>query len=38
MGAWTPVRYFSGCEYPAEAEALDAACEAVQWLATLLDR
>jgi hypothetical protein len=38
MGAWTPVRYFSGREYPAETEALDAACEAVQWLAPLLER
>jgi hypothetical protein len=29
VGAWTPVRYFSGCEYPTEADSIDAACEVV---------
>ena len=38
MGAWTPVRYFSGQEYPTEEEATDAACEAVSWLGPLLGR
>jgi hypothetical protein len=36
MGAWTPVRYFSGREYPTEAETIGAACEAVPWLAPLI--
>ena len=36
MGAWTPVRYFSGREYPTEAETISAASEAVPWLAPLI--
>lgn len=36
MGVWTPVRYFSGREYPTEAEAIAAACESVPWLAPLI--
>ena len=38
VGAWTPVSYFSGREYPTEAETIDAACQAVPWLAPLLSR
>jgi hypothetical protein len=38
MGAWTPVSYFSGREYPTEAEAIDAACQSVRWLAPLVGR
>lgn len=38
MGAWTPIGYFSGHEYPTEADALGAAYRIVQWLGPLLDR
>jgi hypothetical protein len=38
MGAWTPVSYFSGHEYPTESDAIDAAKRAVSWLGALLDR
>jgi hypothetical protein len=38
MGAWTPVTYFSGLEYPAESDAVAAARRAVSWLGPLLDR
>jgi hypothetical protein len=38
MGAWTPVSYFSGREYPTESEVLAAARSAVSWLGPLLDR
>jgi hypothetical protein len=38
MGRWTPVRYFSGLEYPTEEATLDAACSAVPWLAPLVGR
>ncbi len=38
MGAWTPVTYFSGLEYPAESNAVAAARRAVSWLGPLLDR
>jgi hypothetical protein len=37
MGAWTPVRYFSGREYSTESAALAAARGAVSWLGPLLD-
>jgi len=36
MGAWTPIHYFSGHEYPTESDALRAAVEAVSWLGPLL--
>ena len=38
MGAWTPVSYYSGREYPTESEVLAAAKSAVSWLAPQLDR
>ncbi|CAO5183043.1 hypothetical protein FAIPA1_40295 [Frankia sp. AiPs1] len=38
MGAWTPVLYFSGLEYPSPEATLDAACATVPWLAPLLGR
>jgi hypothetical protein len=38
MGAWTPVSYFSGHEYPTEGDALAAARRAVSWLDSLIDR
>ncbi len=37
MGAWTPVAYFSGDEYPTANEALSAAIEAVPWLGRVLN-
>jgi hypothetical protein len=37
MGAWTPVSYFSGREYPTESKVIEAARIAVPWL-SLLDR
>jgi hypothetical protein len=37
MGVWTPVAYFSQREYTTEAEARAAACDAVPWLAAVLD-
>ena len=38
MGAWTPISYFSGHEYPSEDAAVDAARHAVAWLGPFLDR
>jgi hypothetical protein len=38
MGAWTPISYFSGQEYPTEDSALGAARAVVPWLASVLDR
>jgi hypothetical protein len=38
LGAWTPVSYFSGHEYPTESDATFAACQAVPWLGPVLDR
>jgi hypothetical protein len=38
MGAWTPIRYYSGREYPTETDVLAAAKSAVPWLTALLDR
>jgi hypothetical protein len=38
MGAWTPVNYFSGREYPSESEVIEAARSAIPWLGSLLDR
>jgi hypothetical protein len=38
MGAWTPIAYFSGREFSTEAEATEAAKQAVPWLSSLLDR
>jgi hypothetical protein len=35
MGAWTPVSYFSGREYPTESDVLAAARSAVSWLGPL---
>ena len=37
MGAWTPVNYFAGREYPTDAAAVAAARQAVSWLSSLLD-
>jgi hypothetical protein len=37
MGAWTPISYFSGREYPSEGDAVDAAQRALPWLGRLLD-
>ena len=37
MGAWTPVAYYSGREFPSEEDAIAAAREAVAWLARVLD-
>jgi hypothetical protein len=37
MGAWTPVSYFSGREYPTEAETVDAAKQAIPWLRAVLE-
>ncbi len=36
MGAWTPVSYFSGREYPSEHDAVESAKRAVPWLVRLL--
>jgi hypothetical protein len=38
MGAWTPVSYYSGREYPTAAAARIAARQAVPWLSSILDR
>lgn len=38
MGAWTPISYFSGLQYPAESEAIEAARRSVPWLSAVLDR
>jgi hypothetical protein len=38
MGAWTPVAYFSGRQYPDADAALASARAAVPWLAQVLDR
>jgi hypothetical protein len=38
MGAWTPVTYFSGREYPTEMDAVAAARSAISWLGPLMDR
>ena len=38
MGAWTPISYFSGHEYPTQIDAVNAARQAVPWLDALLDR
>jgi hypothetical protein len=37
MGAWTPISYFSGREYPAEADAIEAARHAVPWVGAVLE-
>jgi hypothetical protein len=37
MGAWTPISYFSGREYPTEADVIDAARVAVPWVGAVLD-
>jgi len=37
MGAWTPISYFSGREYPTEAGAIEAARHSVPWVSALLD-
>jgi hypothetical protein len=37
MGAWTPLSYFSGHEYPTEGDAVTAATLAVSWLGSLID-
>jgi hypothetical protein len=36
MGAWTPVRYFSGLEYPTEDAVIEAAMSAIPWFARRL--
>ena len=38
MGAWTPVSYFSGREYPTEEDAVAEAIRSVAWLGPLLGR
>lgn len=38
MGAWTPISYFSGLQYPTESEAIEAARRSVPWLSAVLDR
>ncbi len=38
MGAWTPVSYFSGREFPTESDAVAEATRLVPWLVPLLDR
>jgi hypothetical protein len=37
LGAWTPIRYFSGHEYATEADAVEAARRAIPWLGDVLD-
>jgi hypothetical protein len=37
MGAWTPISYFSGREYPTEIEAIEAARRSVPWLGAVLE-
>jgi hypothetical protein len=37
MGAWTPVRYFSGRKDPTETGAVDAAKQAIPWLRAVLE-
>jgi hypothetical protein len=37
MGAWTPIRYFSGREYATEAGAIEAARHAVPWVSPVID-
>jgi hypothetical protein len=36
-GAWTPIAYYSERAFPSEEDALDAAREAVPWLAGVFD-
>jgi hypothetical protein len=36
MGAWTPVSYFSGREYPTESDARQAARESIPWVTAIL--
>ena len=38
MGAWTPVSYFSGREFPTESDAVSEATRLVPWLGLLVDR
>lgn len=38
VGAWTPVSYFSGREYPTEVAANDAARHAVRWFSLSMER
>jgi hypothetical protein len=38
MGAWTPVSYYSGREYPTADAARIAAQQAVPWVSSILDR
>jgi len=38
MGAWTPVSYFSGREYPTREDAIAAAKIGVPWVGPLIDR
>jgi hypothetical protein len=37
MGAWTPLAYYSGRNYPTAERALDSARKAVPWLGGVLD-
>jgi hypothetical protein len=37
LGAWTPIRYFSGRQYATEAGAIEAARHAVPWVSSVLD-
>ncbi|MDE3082882.1 MAG: hypothetical protein KGJ39_05630 [Acidobacteriota bacterium] len=38
MGAWTPISYHSGHEYPSRADALEAALRVISWLSEVVDR
>ena len=38
MGAWTPVSYFSGHDYPTRSDAKAAAALAVPWLGAVLEK
>ena len=37
MGQWTPIAYFSVREYSSEADAIEAARDAVPWLSEVLE-
>ena len=36
MGAWTPISYHSGHEYPSRGDAVDAARQVIPWLSQIL--
>jgi hypothetical protein len=37
MGSWTPIAYSSGREFANEADAIDAALDAIAWLSAVLE-